>query len=725
MKKLAILLIGVTLVFVSCKKKLDQPSITPFPSGNEWTVGQILDSLANGTFSFDKDYHKNATVKGYVIADETGGNIYRTFYLRGVDGKCIAVYRKGSNEGGSELFNVKVGDYIGYSLYGSVISEYSKLPQIQVQAKDPNQLIVIYESDCTSQVQPVSTTITRINAGEHLCDLVTLSDVQFEDYQGLTYAENGTNTNRSLVSCSGESIIVRTSGYATFAAEPLPEGRGSLTSIAVYNTTWQLLVRNTSDVNMNDERCGGGGDIMDMPYNQNFTSSFGTYTTYSVSGDQTWIIDYSTAKMTGKEGSTFFENEDWLLSSPVNIVNVEHAKAVVNYVAQYNGPEDDVTIQISSDYVYGDDPTTATWTKLPVTFPNTGGWNDFQDKEMSLDAYIGQTVTFAVKFVSSSTQSRTIEIKSIMIQEGEPGGGGGTLIGDGTRENPYTAADVITLATQSSDGNKYWVKDYIVGVIDTAYNYVYSASTYVTSNIIMSSDVNVSNDDECIPIQLPFGAVRDGLNLAANPGNYQQEVLIYGTLEKYFQKPGVKNVSYAEINGNSYGIEPGGGETEYFNEVLTTQASFNTFSSYSVAGDQVWTYSSSYGAVMSGYASGTSYANEDWFISAPIDLSASTNPVLTFEHARGPASSINVGVNEGYYTVWMTNDYTEGQDPNDTSWTEITGVVHGTSAWGWVSSGQLAVPEAFKTSTCRVAFKYLSIDGASATWEVRNVIISE
>ena len=730
MKKLAILLIGVTMVFISCKKDLDQPDITPFPNGTEWTVGQILDTLANGTFQFDQEWHKNAIVKGYVIADETGGNVYRTFYLRGLDGKCIAVYRKGSSDGGSDEFNVRVGDYIGYSLYGSIISEYSKLPQIQVQEHDVNKLIVIYERNCTDKVQPISTTITRINNGEHLCDLVTISDVQFEPYQGLTYAEGQSNTNRSLVSCSGEGIIVRTSGYASFAAEPLPEGRGTLTSIAsVYNTTWQLLVRNTNDVNMNDVRCGGGGDLMDMPYNQTFSSSFGTYTTYSVKGDQTWIIDYSTAVMKGKVGSEFQENEDWLISSPVHIANVEHAKAVVNYVAQYTGPDNDVTAQVSADYEYGDDPTNATWTDLNVTFENSAGWNDFLDKEISLDAFIGQDVTFAIKFVSSTTQSRTIEIKSIMIEEGEAGGGGGgTLIGDGSRENPYTAQDVITLATQTSDGNSYWVIGYIEGFIDANYNYVFSSEAGdVKSNIIMSSNENASVEDECIPIQLPVGAVRDGLNLADNPGNYKQEVLIYGTLEKYFQKPGVKNVSYAEINGHSYGVEPGGGGTEYFNQTLTSQASFSTFTAYSVEGSQVWHFDSAhsnYGAQISGYENGTSYANEDWFISPAIDLSASTNPVVTFEHSRGPANSINVGVNEGYYTVWVSNDYQSG-DPTEAEWTELTGVVHGTTAWGWVSSGRLAIPEAYKTSSCRVAFKYKSIDGASATWEVKNVIVSE
>jgi hypothetical protein len=138
----------------------------------------------------------------------------------------------------------------------------------------------------------------------------------------------------------------------------------------------------------------------------------------------------------------------------------------------------------------------------------------------------------------------------------------------------------------------------------------------------------------------------------------------------------------------------------------------------------VWTFNSTYGATMSGYANNTSYANEDWFISPAIDLSNATNPKVTFDHARGPAGSINVGVNEGYYKVFVSTDYQSG-DPTAATWTELTGVTHGTAAWGYVNAGKLIIPEACHAANCRIAFRYLSIDGASATWEIRNLIVGE
>ena len=96
------------MLFASCKKDNDKPFINVFPTGNDWTVGRILDSLsALNSYQFDTVFDRNAqnaVVKGYVIADETNGNIYRTFYLRGEDGKCVAVYRRGASDGGSDQF---------------------------------------------------------------------------------------------------------------------------------------------------------------------------------------------------------------------------------------------------------------------------------------------------------------------------------------------------------------------------------------------------------------------------------------------------------------------------------------------------------------------------------------------------------------------------------------------------------------------------------------------
>lgn len=880
-------LLGV--LFTSCKKDhYDEPPIQDLPIGQVYTIDQIL-ALESG-FVFNED----ASVYGTITADEVSGNLYKAAFMQDPEtGKAIELYLNATS-------GVRIGDRVRIYLKGVTYALYNGLPQLS--NFEPDGHIIIEANN--QPIEPLETSISEICSGSIAPgSLVKLKHVKFTEKN--TFADPTTYGNRTLVDSADytKQVTVRTSNYANFANDSLPQGNGEMIAIAsIYNSTWQLLIRSARELKFDGYHPTG-----ELPYYQDFASSFGSYSTYDVLGEQKWIIDYETAKMTGYVGNTNYANEDWLISSrfslenisaacvtmtyvarffsninnditilvssdyisgndpnsaswtsvpfawsesqdwytfatttadlsqfvgqkvnlavrylstdvkagtleiksiliqegsgptpppgptpggevqampytqdfssamgtygaysvlgaeewvidhftakmsgysgsshanedwlyssPVAITGVNHAKVAVNYVAQYQtNLANDVTLQVSSDYIYGSDPTTATWTQMSVSYPNTSNWNDFKTIETSLDEFIGRTVTIAIKYISDDSQSRTFEVKTITVEEGEAGGGGGqTIVGDGSRTNPYLANDILLLNTMESDGNKYWVKGYVVGTIDSEnqYTYVFSASTSVYSNIILSSDVNTTSQDACIPIQLPVGAVRTGLNLADNSGNYLQEVLLYGTLEKYFNLPGVKNVSYAEINGNSFGTEPGGGGgvgIEYFNQTLTSQNSFNTFSSYSVTGEQEWYFNTSnptYGAVMSGFQNNVSYENEDWFISPAIDLSNSTNPVLVFDHARGPESSINIGVEEGYYTVWVTNDYTTGEDPTGERWTELTGVAQPTIKWDFVSSGNLSIPAEYRTANCRIAFRYLSADGASATWEIKNVIVME
>ncbi|MCQ2318765.1 MAG: DUF5689 domain-containing protein [Bacteroidales bacterium] len=414
MKKLALIIIGISLIFVSCKKELDTPNLKPFPSGETQTVADLLEKIEqNGEYQFDTV--KDASVEGWVIADEKSGNIYRTFYLRDNTG-AIAVYRPS----GSDDFDARTGDLVKISLKGAILGSYNGLPQIQLQEEKTNSLICIKQRD--GIINPTVTTLADITQGKHLCDLVMINGVEFSDYEGHTYAENGANTNHGIEDCNGYSCIVRTSSYATFANDSLPKGKGSLICIvSLYRTDWQLLIRNTNDVNMNGPRCGQiGGQPQEMPYEQPFATSFGTYSTYDVAGEQSWGIDFSTAKMTGFVDQVNYANEDWLISSPVNVTNVSHAKLTMNYIARYfSNLNHDVTIQVSTDYVFESDPTTATWEQLEVELTESTSWNDFMTAEAVLDKYIGQQIWVAVKYLSTDSKAGTIEIQSISITEGD------------------------------------------------------------------------------------------------------------------------------------------------------------------------------------------------------------------------------------------------------------------------------------------------------------------
>ena len=293
--------------------------------------------------------------------------------------------------------------------------------------------------------------------------------------------------------------------------------------------------------------------------------------------------------------------------------------------------------------------------------------------------------------------------------------------GNGTKESPYNVAAVIGL---NNSGAKAWVKAYIVGQINgksisnieaEAPFGVPEGSTQGT-NIVIADNADDTNN--VVPVQLPSGAVRNALSLPDHPEMDGKEVLLYGELVKYFGACGIKNTSCAIVDGVVYGIEPADVSGAILEMPFT--AGLGSFVAYSVSGSQVWQSDKTYGAKMSGYADGSSHANEDWLISPALDLSGKSGVTITYEHAINKGDLNNLKTN---HTMWVSDNYSDG-DPNAATWkqVEITAYPDGAS-WTYVSSGAIAVPAEYLKSNVRFAFKYLCSDKESATWEVRNLVV--
>lgn len=107
--------------------------------------------------------------------------------------------------------------------------------------------------------------------------------------------------------------------------------------------------------------------------------------------------------------------------------------------------------------------------------------------------------------------------------------------GEGTLAKPYTPADVQYFSDKIV--GKAWVKGEISGFFNNN-AFVAGTEKAIVSNLALSAgDINV-------PVALPSGSkVRTDLNLLDNATNLGKTVWVYGTIEKYFKVPGVKNVT--------------------------------------------------------------------------------------------------------------------------------------------------------------------------------------
>ncbi len=125
---------------------------------------------------------------------------------------------------------------------------------------------------------------------------------------------------------------------------------------------------------------------------------------------------------------------------------------------------------------------------------------------------------------------------------------------DGTAENPYTVSDIKALYVDGDTVADVWVKAYIVGYADGAFN---EAKTKFTieegaevpaSNVLIAASADETNYQNCLPIALETKpaeckTVREEVNLKDNPANLGKEVWFHGSIIKYFSVAGLKSVN--------------------------------------------------------------------------------------------------------------------------------------------------------------------------------------
>lgn len=482
------------LMFTACKKEYPEPPIQDLPIGTVYTISDIL-AMESGTV-----FTEDASVYGIITADEQSGNLYKCAFMQDrATGAAIELYL-------NAVSGVRIGDSVRIYLKDVTYSLYNNLPQLTNFEADGH--IVILANN--KPIEPTLTTIANINAGQHLAGLVRLENVKFTEEN--TFAEPSTYGNRTLADPTdySQTVIVRTSNYANFAYDSLPQGTGNLVAIAsVYGSTWQLYIRSAKELEFTGYTPGGDADL---PYYQDFTSSFGTYTTYDVLGAQSWEIDYNTAKMTGYANNTNYANEDWLISKRFSLENVSSASLTMTYIARYfNNLDKDITLWVSSDYT-GGDPTLASWTQIPASWTSGNNWSDFISTTIDLSQFVGQKVTVAVKYLSDDVKAGTIEVQSILIQEGSgptPPPGPGT--GGEVQNMPYCqsfASDFGTYMTYDVLGSDSWVIDFSTAKMT---GYV-GGSYYANEDWLISSPVAITGVENAKMTMVYIGRYFNNIN---------------------------------------------------------------------------------------------------------------------------------------------------------------------------------------------------------------------
>lgn len=235
---------------------------------NVITIAELIKKYPNVFASTDqnKQIDEDIMIKGRITSNDVGGNIYKQVTLQdGTAAIIIAI-----NEGGLNGYLAE-GAEILVDLKGLYIGGYRKMPEIgapyngnsigRMQKDIWAKHFKIVGTPDASVIQPIDfntikdTKLMDANCGK----LVTLKDVTFKQADGKSTFVTGTSQGNAVnqeLDGYGSKVVVRTSTYADFAAMTLPYDseakkklKADITGIATrYNSTWQILIRKTSDI---------------------------------------------------------------------------------------------------------------------------------------------------------------------------------------------------------------------------------------------------------------------------------------------------------------------------------------------------------------------------------------------------------------------------------------------------------------------------------------------
>jgi hypothetical protein len=422
--RLSILAISFATISTSCKKNYQAPPESADPNMTANTTIKALKARHTVAGAFDL-INDDVIISGVVIASDKSGNFYKEMYIRDASG-AIAV-----ELAGTLYTNYPVGKRVFIKCKGLCLSDYHNLIQLGIKSVSngipslesvPVPLIPNYVvgGSLGNDASPKSVVAADLNTPSGsttmqnplLGDLIKLDGYEFllgdtkRSYGDTSAYKSTLGGQINIKSCDGSGpFIVMTSGYADFAAKAPEAGNGSITAIyTVYNSTKQLIIRDTTDVKFSGPRCflfeedfqaypttgtaplaiTGWKNIQetgDVPFT---IASFGSSVFPKVSAYSSAVL--ATTNITS-----------WLISPGITLPAGISPKFTYTCANRYTAGT--LIALVSFDYAGSATPSTATWFELNTIQANSSAFTPFLPYgPYDLSAYAGKKIYLAFKY---------------------------------------------------------------------------------------------------------------------------------------------------------------------------------------------------------------------------------------------------------------------------------------------------------------------------------------
>ncbi|MEK7254985.1 MAG: DUF5689 domain-containing protein [Bacteroidota bacterium] len=366
-------------------------------------------------------------IKGVVVADDASGNWYKAFVLQ-------------DETGGIEILTDLADSYVFYpvgrevyvKLKGLVLGDYNNLVQLggytfQGNGTELGPIIDIsghlLKSKLVGLPEPKVKTINQLNADD-VSTLIRLEGVQFvKGDTASTFADQVHQEayNLEIEDCAQRIMLVRTSGFASFAGSPIPNGGGSLTGVlGIYRDDLQLFFRDLDDVQLTGDRCTfnpcAGTTVVEVnTLNETFSSGahntdidLNGWVNLPVVGSRLWRFREFQgniyAQATAFQDSGNPQMESWLVTPAIKndvdkLLSFESAQAYWTH--------DALSVWISTDFEC--DPATATWQPIscPLAKASDANFDWVESGEIDLSAVTGSRFFIGFKYVGSGPGGQT------------------------------------------------------------------------------------------------------------------------------------------------------------------------------------------------------------------------------------------------------------------------------------------------------------------------------
>ena len=347
----------------SCEKELDVAPILTYDGQANMTIAELNALHEVGSSDSYDPIPEGTVISGVIVSSDQAGNCYKYLTIQDETG---GIQIKVDN---SSLYpKYQIGQRIFVECKDLVIGDYRKNKQLgfwsngsMVGLATSQEPLYLYRDGLVGD-EPTPTVLnSKSDATEEMLNtLVILKDCHFAD-PGERYSEADASTSRDIVMSDNSVIVLRTSNYADFAAQRLPNGTGDIVGIlTIYNTTWQLTIRSLDDVRIGNTPAVETSTLYQVDFSNNPIENQG----WSVLGDEGWFY-YAAGHAFAIQNQTTNAINSWLVFPVISGLGGYDNVTLVMGNENCQVSNGSAKKYYSVDF-NGTDVNSATWTEVPA-----------------------------------------------------------------------------------------------------------------------------------------------------------------------------------------------------------------------------------------------------------------------------------------------------------------------------------------------------------------------